>query len=324
MNVVDSDYFFKQVINEDKMGKIYLTVKSNTLFMGQVFEKEILDKKSDENSNIKNTLFLNFRTKHENIIKYIDVKTSQKYYYTIMEYCNGGTLDENLNKYKIKYGKAISEKIIQYIIIKIINAMSYLQSLDVDNFDLSLKNIYLNYHTEEAKNNIDIIHSNIKLKLLKVQMIEFEYLYDGIKINPEIEKFNTEKRLKKDKANEISFYLFLNNLFNGNFIFSEINQNGINIFEIKISIHLSLEAISFLINILQVYYSKKRIEQKKFSELFNHPFLKNNVSYFRSFNKSNVVNFIKGEYLVINIKNIDVINSIINKQFYLQFNYGIK
>ena len=43
--------------------------------------------------------------------------------------------------------------------------------------------------------------------------------------------------------------------------------------------------------------------------------LKNNVSDFSGFNKKNVANFIKGEYLVININNIDGINSIINKQF---------
>ena len=322
MDSIIEDYAFKNLISENQFGKLYITIKSNNLFMIEVLEREIVDKKNGEFKNIIATLNTTRNSKHENILKIIDGKRSKKYYYIIMEYCNGGTLLENLEKYKIKYGKSFSEKIIQYITRKIIDVMSYLQSQEVENFNLSLKNIFLNYHTEEAKNNIDIIHSNIKLKLLKVQMIE--YLYDDIKINLEIEKYNTEKRLQKDKANEISFYLFLNNLFNGNFIFSEINQNGINIFEIKISIHLSLEAISFLINILQIYYSKKRIEQKKFSELFNHPFLKNNVSYFRSFNKINVINFIKGEYLVININNIDVINSIINKQFYLQFNYGIK
>ncbi len=43
MNFVVGDYILKQVISEDKMGKLYLTVKSNTLFMAQVFEREIID-----------------------------------------------------------------------------------------------------------------------------------------------------------------------------------------------------------------------------------------------------------------------------------------
>ena len=37
-----------------------------------------------------------------------------------MEYCNGGTLRENLEKYKIKYGKPFSVKIVQHIIKQLI------------------------------------------------------------------------------------------------------------------------------------------------------------------------------------------------------------
>ena len=198
--------------------------------------------------------------------------------------------------------------------------MSYLQSLNVTNLDLSLKNIFLNYHTEEAKINIDIIHSNIKLKLSKVNLSESNiyedmYMYEDLKnLSPFVSEMLREKELEKDKEKEVSFYLFFNNLFNDNFIFREINEKEKKIFEFKISINLSLEAISFLINILQIY-SKERKITKIISELFKHPFLKNNVSDFSGFNKKIFANFIKEEYLVININNIDEIKSIVNKQF---------
>ena len=172
MDSIIEDYEFKNLISENQFGKLYITIKSNNLFMIEVLDREILDKNDGEFKNITASLNTTRNSKHENILKYIEAKRSKKYYYIIMEYCNGGTLLENLEKYKIKYGKSFSEKIIQYITRKIIDVMSYLQSQEVENFNLSLKNIFLNYHTEEAKNNIDIIHSNIKLKLSKVQLIE--------------------------------------------------------------------------------------------------------------------------------------------------------
>ena len=322
MDSIIEDYEFKNLISENQFGKLYITIKSNNLFMIEVLEREIVDKKNGEFKNIIASLNTTRNSKHENILKIIDGKRSKKYYYIIMEYCNGGTLLENLEKYKIKYGKSFSEKIIQYITRKIIDVMSYLQSQEVENFNLSLKNIFLNYHTEEAKNNIDIIHSNIKLKLSKVsKLLFFErineynmYEYEDLKRNFSIEKLLIKEKIKKNKENEVSFYLLLNNLFNDNFKFREINEKEMQIFEFKISINLSFEAISFLINVLQIY-SKERKITKNISELLKHPFLKNNVSNFSYFNKNIFANFIKEGYLVININNIDEINSMVNKQF---------
>ena len=188
-----------------------------------------------------------------------------------------------------------------------------MQSQEVENFNLSLKNIFLNYQTEEAKNNIDIIHSNIKLKLSKVQLIE--RIYEDMKDPPLfIQEKLIKEKLKIDKENEISFYLLFNNLFNDNFKFREINEKDIQTFEFKISINLSFEAISFLINVLQIY-SKEREITKNIIELLKHPFLTNNVSVFSDFNKNIFANYIKEGYLVININNIDEINSMVNKQF---------
>ena len=178
----------------------------------------------------------------------------------------------------------------------------------MNNLDLSLNNIYLNYYTKEAKNNIDIIHSNIKLKLSKTELIEDKRILDFFNNDPLIiNKYNEQKKIR-DKEHEILLYLFFNNIFNNNFIFREINEK-----EIKISINLSLEAISLLINLFQIY-SKENKKNKNISELLKHPYLKNNFCDFSDFNIKIFAGFIKAEYLVININNIDEINSIINKQ----------
>ena len=312
MNIIYGDYIVKNIISENPMRKLYITIKSNNLFMTEVLEREIFEKNNEEFKNYKESVSISCRTNHENILKCIDVKKTKKQFYITMEYSNGGTLDENLKKYKIKYGKFFSEKIIQYIIRKIIAAMSYLQSINVINLDLSFNNIYLNYHTEEAKNNIDIIHSNIKLKLSKTELIEDKMILGFFNYDPLIiKKYNEQKKIReniRDKEHQISLYLFFNSIFNNNFIFREINEK-----EIKISINLSLEAISLLINLFQIY-SKENNKKKNINELLKHPYLKNNFCDFSDFNKKIFAGFIKEEYLVININNIDEINSIINKQ----------
>ena len=60
--------------------------------------------------------------KHPNIVRYYDRIIDKKHsrIYIIMEYCNGGTLKDNFRKYRHKYGKPFSEKIIQHLWILMI------------------------------------------------------------------------------------------------------------------------------------------------------------------------------------------------------------
>ena len=103
---------------------------------------------------------------HKNIIKYETALKTKIHYYIIMEYCNGGTLRENLEKYKIKYGKPIPVKIIQHIIKQLIDVINYIFDNNIIIYDLSLDNINLNYYTEEAKDNLD--------KLLKLKPKDYK------------------------------------------------------------------------------------------------------------------------------------------------------
>ena len=48
---------------------------------------------------------------HQNIIKLYHAFKNQDYLFLVMEYCNGGSLHENLYDYKNKHGKAFSGKI---------------------------------------------------------------------------------------------------------------------------------------------------------------------------------------------------------------------
>jgi serine/threonine protein kinase len=80
-----------------------------------------------------------------------------------MDYCNGGTLRDNFNRYKMKYGSSFPEKIIQHIMRQIIEAVAFLHSKNILHRDLKSENILIHFNSEEAKNNIDIINSELKL-----------------------------------------------------------------------------------------------------------------------------------------------------------------
>jgi len=71
---------------------------------------------------------------------------------------------------------------------------------------------------------------------------------------------------------------------------------------------ISLEAVSFIINMIKYYF----FEGVKEVKLLNHPFVEKYFGDFTDFNKNIVSNFIKDEYLILNYNNIDKINSIIN------------
>ena len=81
-------------------------------------------------------------------------------------------------------------------------------------------------------------------------------------------------------------------------------ENGV----IQIPVNLSKEGISFLLNMLQ-YNSSKRITAL---ELKQHPFLTGYFGDFSYIDTKKYSNLIKNGYLVINIKQTDPFNSIIN------------
>ena len=81
-------------------------------------------------------------------------------------------------------------------------------------------------------------------------------------------------------------------------------------FEIKIPINLSLDSIILLVYLFQCYIDKK-INVK---ELLNQPFLSKYYADFTDLDIKSVSEYIKDEYLVINISNNNKIYSIITKQ----------
>ena len=83
MNIIYGGYMIKNIISENPMRKLYITIKSNNLFMTEVLEREIFEKNNEEFKNFKESVSISFRTNHENILKCIDIKKTKKQFYII-------------------------------------------------------------------------------------------------------------------------------------------------------------------------------------------------------------------------------------------------
>ena len=80
-----------------------------------------------------------------------------------MEYCNGGSLLEALNYYKLKNGRPFTEKIVQFLMKQILSAVEYLHKNGIIHRDLKLDNILLNYKSQSDADSHNIFLSQIKI-----------------------------------------------------------------------------------------------------------------------------------------------------------------
>ena len=74
---------------------------------------------------------------HKNIVRFVDVKRTDNFFYIITEYCNQGSLASYLKKY------TLSEKEIIFFIKQIIEGFKYLYSKKIMHRDVKPENILL-------------------------------------------------------------------------------------------------------------------------------------------------------------------------------------
>ena len=324
------EYTLHNLIGKGSFGEVYYTQKdkSSIPFATKIIRKELADSKQYFKYFANEIMFLQNIT-HENIIKMDSFKKTLHHYYIVMEYCNGGTVKDNYKKYLAKYGKPFSEKIIQHIIRQIVKVVSFLHSKNIVHRDLKLENMLLNYHSKEAKDNLDILHSDLKLIdfgtiAYKNKSEDNSNLFETIigspfNMDPLILQMYTgaskdvlpyDEKIDIWSLGVICYYLFAGEVpFQANNAYELLNEieKGI----IKIPIKISIEAISFLLKMFQ-YYPDKRINAE---ELLKHPFIQSysgDFSYL-DLKNPNIANCVKNGFLYVNIKNNDAINSIINQ-----------
>ena len=290
--MIIDDYTLIKQIGSGQLGKTYLTSKKGleTKYATKVYERRIYSNSFVRELLLNETTILK-EVYHPNIIKLIDLKKSTKFYFLIFEYCNGGTLQDFLEQYQKKYNRAPSEEKVQYIMRQIIHVIKYLHNKKIVHTNISLDNIMINYEDENDRINNNIMKAKIKIIgfSLASYLKKGEYLYSitGGHINLDpicIFKLNNIPEYKYSGYDEkldiwslgIIFYELLigKNPFDVNSMKELVQklEKG----DYYVPITLSKEALSFLNNMLQ-FEPKDRLN---IDILYNHEFLRKNVSDF--------------------------------------------
>ena len=284
--------FLDKLLGKGSFADVYLTrIKNDTgLYATKVYNREQTEGSSSLFNYLKAEINLLKGINHPNIVKLKDVTKTKKHFYLVLEYCNGGELKNALDKYKLKYNKAFSEEIVQYLMRQIVDAMNYLHSRNIMHRDIKLENILLNYDSEEDKNNLNIMKATVKIVDFGFAIYLKNALTESVVGNPLnmdpliLKKLTSNGRIKKlgydTKADVWSLGSICYEMLIGKPAFDaeDIDDlvDKIEKGDYRVPKNVSKEIVSFLNGMLQ-YDPNIRLST---AQLIKHVFLTENVNNF--------------------------------------------
>ena len=320
------EYTLTQFLGKGTFGEVYLTKKKNSDFL---YATKRMSKQFVENEKyikyFNNEISILRKLYHKNIVRLEDLKKTNNHYYVIMEYCNGGSLSDCLEKYKSIYHSSFTEEIVQHIMRQVVSAVNYIHGLRIIHRDLKLDNILVKFENEIDKNQLNLLKAEVKI-------IDFGFaaykdqtgllktaIGSPMNMDPLIlKKFNSGGTVNKElgydeKADIWSLGTLCYQMLIGNSAFDAYNMkelvSKVEEGTYKVPTNLSKEVVSFLNAMLQ-YDPQKRLSA---SELIKHAFLIKNVNDFTRIDINQVSKKVYGGELKINIKENNTIWSIFNE-----------
>ena len=149
-NTTNINCYINSALNEYDIGpnigigayaEVKLGIHKKTLkkYAIKIYLKDSIDDEDKKNS-IKNEIYILNQLNHENIMKLYDIINTPKYFYLILEYINGISLLDYINK---SQNKRIEEHFCKKIFYQIIKAIDYCAKKNIFHRDIKLENILL-------------------------------------------------------------------------------------------------------------------------------------------------------------------------------------
>ena len=309
----------EKFLGKGSFGEVYLTkiAGDNKNYATKIYDREALEK-SPQFKYLVNEINILHNLNHPNIVKFIEVKKTKRHFYIVMEYCNGGELGKALEAYQLKYGRAFSEEIVQYLMRQIISAFKHIHENKVMHRDIKLENILLNFETEEDKKNLNMMKSVVKIIdfgfACKIEKNALTYTTIGNPQNMDpilLKKITSQGKIRQlgydQKADIWSLGAICYEMLIGKAAFDAEDMDElvdkVEKGTYKVPNSLSIEVVSFLNGMLQ-YESKARLTAE---QLYFHQFLQNDIKTFHKMD-------LKNNELVIDTKKNKTIWSIFNKE----------
>ena len=312
------EYKFVKFLGKGTYGEIYLAQKGNN---PQLYAAKAMDKKRMDSPKLKKyfegEISIMKKLNHPNIVKFYEKLEDDTNYYLIIEYCNGGSLSENVMKYLSKNNnEPFSIEIIQNFMREIISAFCHIHSKGIIHRDIKLGNILLSYDNEKDKKEMNLMKAKVKIidfgVATEVSPGEYAHTIVGspTTMDPSIlAKYSKAERYEKlqgynEKADVWSLGVIFFQLLTGQGMFQVGSMKELmkkvekGTYSVPINKNFSKEAVSFLNCMLQ-YDPEDRVSVHNLAQ---HDFIHNNVKDFTQANFEKIFHKIDKNRLNINVK----------------------
>ena len=158
------DLILIKSIGKGNFGEVFFTQKKGRpeYYATKKMYRAVLEKPENKKRLLYEIDILS-HLNHPNIIKFCGLKKTVNNWYLVTEFCNGGSLSENLKKYMAHYQRPFTEEIVQYLMKQIISAIQYLHFNKILHRDLKLDNILISFPSEYDKTSLNMMNCTVKL-----------------------------------------------------------------------------------------------------------------------------------------------------------------
>jgi serine/threonine protein kinase len=122
-----------------------------------------IDETKENKEVLENEININKKYQHENLVKVLGTQNINGKFYFIYEYCNGGSLASNYDKYFKKFGNPFSERIVQKILKDILKGLYYLHDQKIVHHDIKPENILVQFNNETDIKNLNLYSATYKI-----------------------------------------------------------------------------------------------------------------------------------------------------------------